>query len=127
MLIRFYFYTFLRYYSSKQWASESIAAFRAVTVVAISLLDLLFVLFMGLEQMTGYSLFKNRVLSILFACGVFLCIYFYFISIRNSDVVSKEFEGHSLNKKENRRLCWVVFAFLFILPLALAVLKKYAF
>jgi|GEM_PF-4991359 len=122
MLLRFYFYTFFKYYLAKQWANESIAAFRAVSLVAISALDVLFVVFITVEKIAGYSIFRYRLLGLLLACIVFFCVYFYFISQGNSRVASEEFEDHILNKKQNRRLCWLVFVFLFLLPMALSVL-----
>ncbi len=123
--LRFYYFVFLNYYKPKgeDWVPE----YRSLFLVQLSIFLILMEIILLLEYYVihpAVSVFHYRPYLILMA--IISLIFLHQILVKNgkSEKIYAEFNNHPLNTARNRRLCWVIWVFCFLLFMITAVLLK---
>lgn len=122
-LFRFYFYTFLRYYSKKgeAWAPR----FRSLLLTELTVFFLiLFVCLLIDPNFIKSTSGAIRFFNILFNICILYGLYKMLVSGGKSEQIVSEFQDSAINTKRNRIICWIIFVVSLLAPMCVAVINK---
>ena len=121
MILRFYFYSFLKYFSAKFEYRDAIR--RSIALVGFSVLAMFNILFIFLRACDVIDLYRsNRIALVLSSILIFVFLYFLLVSNGKDQLILEEFAGGELDTDSNRKMCYVCFLVMFLMPFMLGLL-----
>ena len=116
--IRFYYYSFLRFYSGK--GEDWVPSHRSLLLVELTFFSLIMFICLLINPNFWTGIPHYRLYNIIFNILILILLHQLLVARGKSQEILEEFTNHPWDTKSNRIICWVIWTLTFLAPMVRA-------